>query len=333
MMSSSWARVLTVWVVLTAAVGAGQTGDTRPWAKGVTRERQATALQLFREGNSKLRDALYRVARDKYLDALKAWDHPAIHYNLSLSLMNLDQPVEAWEHLQLALRYGAAPLDADKMDQALRYRGLVEKQLTKLRVSCALEGATVRLDGTTLFTGPGQWEGMVRGGAHSVVATHEGYVPVERALTLVGGDVKDLQLQLFRTEDLTEYRRLMPVAIPWVVLAGGAALAGGGVALHLVARDTYAQYDVRVAQCATPPISGCRARPDLQAQRSNGDVLQALAWTSYLAGGAAVATGAVLLVLNRPQPYLRSVDSLQPTATLAPLLIPGGAGLSLAGTF
>jgi hypothetical protein len=241
--------------------------------------------------------------------------------------------VEAWEHLQLALRYGAAPLDADKMDQALRYRGLVEKQLTKLAVACSLEGAAVRLDGNLLFTGPGQWEGMVRGGAHSVVATREGYVPTERALTLVGGEAKTLDLALFRTEDLTEYRRVMPVAVPWVVLGGGALLAGGGVGLHLAAKGTYAAYDQAVTACANPVIKGCSARTELTAQRASGDLLQTLAITSYVVGGAAVATGAVLLYVNRPQPYLRSVDALAPTAAVAPLLLPGGAGLSLAGTF
>jgi tetratricopeptide (TPR) repeat protein len=327
-------RRIVVCAALVAASALAQPpeGD-RPWARGVPRERQAEALQLFREANGKLRDALYRAARDKYLEALKLWDHPAIHYNLSLSLMNLDQPVEAWEHLQLALKYGAAPLDADKMDQALRYRGLVEKQLTRLRLSCSLEGAVVRLDGNTVFTGQGQWEGMVRAGAHSVVATLEGYVPTEKALTLVGGEAKALELKLYRTEDLTEYRRVMPLAVPWVVVGAGVALAGGGVALQLSARSSYASYDTAVGRCAVPTAAGCTPRPDIALLRSSGDLLQTLAWASYLVGGAAVITGSVLLYVNRPQAYLRSVDAVTPTATLAPLLVPGGAGLSLVGTF
>ena len=333
-MTTTPMRLAGLWLALAAFTAGAQSADERPWARGVSREKQGAALQLFREGNAKLRDALYRVARDKYLEALKVWDHPAIHYNLSLTLLNLDQPVEAWEHLQLALKYGAAPLDADKMDQALRYRGLVEKQLTRLQLSCGLEGAVVRLDGNTLFTGPGQWEGMVRAGAHSVVATHEGYVPSEKALTLVGGETRAVEMRLYKTEDLTEYRRAMPVAIPWVVLAGGAALAGTGVGLHLAARGAYAGYDAAVTSCAGTAGRGCVARPDITSQKTTGDTLQALAWTGYLAGGAALATGAVLLYVNRPQAYIRSVEAVEaPAAVLTPLLVPGGAGLSLAGSF
>jgi len=334
-MTSTLTRTWGLYLVLAAALaGAQPAGEDRPWAKGVSRERQGTALQLFREGNAKLRDALYRVARDKYLEALKVWDHPAIHYNLSLSLMNLDQPVEAWEHLQLALKYGAAPLDADKMDQALRYRGLVEKQLTRLALSCGLEGATVRLDGNPVFTGPGKWEGMVRAGPHSVVAIHEGYVPSEKALSLVGGEQKAVEMRLFRTEDLTEYRRVMPTAVPWVVLGGGAALAGAGVGMHLAARSAFAGYDAAVTSCATnTPSKGCIGRPDITSQRATADTLQGLAWASYLVGGAAVATGAVLLYVNRPQAYIRSVEAVESAASLTPLLVPGGAGLSLAGSF
>jgi tetratricopeptide (TPR) repeat protein len=327
-----WAVSLSV--ALAAATASAQAAELeRPWARGVPRERQAKALELFRAGNAKLRDALYRVARERYLEALKVWDHPAIHYNLSLSLMNLDQPVEAWEHLQLALKYGAAPLDADKMDQALRYKGLVEKQLTRLTIRCSLEGSAVRLDGNTLFTGPGQWEGMVRAGAHSVVATHDGYVPAEKALTLLGGETRELEMTMFRTEDLTEYRRVLPVAVPWVVLGGGAAVAAAGVGLQLAAKGAYAGYDAAVAACAAPESLGCTLRPDIASRRSSGDTLQALAWTTFVVGGAAVITGSVLVYVNRPQAYLRTVEVAQPTAALVPVLVPGGAGLSLAGTF
>jgi hypothetical protein len=125
----------------------------------------------------------------------------------------------------------------------------------------------------------------------------------------------------------------MPIAVPWAVLGGGALLAGGGVGLHLAAKGTYTAYDQAVTACANPVIKGCSARTELTAQRASGDLLQTLAITSYVVGGAAVATGAVLLYFNRPQPYLRSVDALAPTAAVAPLLLPGGAGLSLAGTF
>ena len=39
------------------------------------------------------------------------WDHPGIHYNLALALLNMDQPVEVYQNLENAIKYGAEPLD------------------------------------------------------------------------------------------------------------------------------------------------------------------------------------------------------------------------------
>ena len=82
--------------VATSSIARAQTGPTetgdRPWAKGVSKERQEAAWEVFREGNALLKDSLFAKAADKYREALKSWDHPAIHYNLALALVNLDQP-------------------------------------------------------------------------------------------------------------------------------------------------------------------------------------------------------------------------------------------------
>src|ERR1700733_7519084 len=61
-------------------------GDTRPWASGVSPSEQR--------------------------DALKHWDHPAIHYNLALAQMELAQPIEAYDNLTTAIKYGDAPLQS-----------------------------------------------------------------------------------------------------------------------------------------------------------------------------------------------------------------------------
>lgn len=322
-----------LWVVLLCAATATALADEpeRPWARGVPKERQQQALELFRDGNVKLRDALFKAARDRYVEALAVWDHPAIHYNLSLSLMNLEQPVEAYEHLLLALKYGAAPLDAEKMDQALRYKSLVEHQLTKLTVTCELAGATVRVDGNPLTLDAGRWHGMVRAGRHSIVATKDGYVPAEVAETFVGGEAKDVVLTLFRTEELTEYRRLWPVAFPWAVLAAGAVVAGTGAGLHAASRGEFDAYDRGVSACATPAAAGCVPSTELAQRRLSGQGLQAVAVTSYVVGGAALAAGAVLLYLNRPLPYVRTVEV--PKVTLAPILAPGSVGATAVVSF
>ncbi|MBS1149907.1 MAG: hypothetical protein H6Q89_1605 [Myxococcaceae bacterium] len=308
-------------------------GDAgRPWASGVPAPRQEKALALFRDGNAALKESLFVKAAQLYREALQSWDHPAIHYNLALALVNLDQPLETHEHLLKALAYGPAPLDADKFDQALRYRALVEKQLAKVEVSCEQKGAIVKLDGVVLFTGPGRYEGLVRSGVHTLVASREGFLTNEQSLTLAGSSTQSYELKLLTAEDLTEYRRRWDNWIPWAVVAGGAAVAAGGAAMHLGARDAFKAYDTGVTGCsAGSSTGGCVPSVALAGQRQRGETLQALAVTSYVVGGAALTAGAVLVYLNRLQPYRATVAPV-PTVSIAPMLGPA-TGATLFVTF
>lgn len=325
------ARVVVISVVVLAGAAAAQQRPEpeRPWARGVSADKQRRALELFRDGNAALKESLFVKAAQIYREALALWDHPAIHYNLGLALVNLDQPVETYEHLEAALKYGAAPLDSDKFEQAQRYKTLIEKQVSRVDVRCDLDGAQVRFDGKPIFTGPGRWQGMVRAGPHTVVATKDGYLPSEQSQTLVGGEARVFDVTLLRAEDLTEYRRLWPTWIPWTVLAGGAVVTGASVGLHMAARSGYQSYDQAIQGCLDPVTGGCNPSLDVAQQKSSADALQAVAIVGYAVGGAALVTGAVLVYLNRLQPYQKSVTVGAPTVTLVPTLGPSGAGATL----
>lgn len=285
------------------------------------------ALDLFRDGNAALKDSLFVKAVARYREALANWDHPAIHYNLALALVNLDQPVETHEHLLAALRYGPAPLDSDKYEQALRYKALVEKQLATVKITCALAGADVAMDGRPLFTAPGDFEGVVRAGPHSIVASKDGYLTNNLSRSLAAGETTAIEMKLYTAAELTEYRRLWPVWVPWLVVGLGAAAAGGGAGLHAASAGAFQAFDRGVAGCLSPDTGGCRPSVALLAQKQTGDTLQALGITGYAVGGAALVTGAVLVYLNRLQPYeapLPAAGRLE--VTVVPVLSPGGVG-------
>ena len=86
------------------------TAGERPWAVGVSAEQQKTALAKFRQANELLNNGLFARAAESYKAALESWKHPAIHYNLALALMNVDQPIEAYESLQKSIVYGVDSL-------------------------------------------------------------------------------------------------------------------------------------------------------------------------------------------------------------------------------
>ncbi len=299
----------------------------RPWAKGVSSDNQRQALQLFREGNGLLKESVFVQAAHKYREALKHWDHPAIHYNLVLALLNMDQPVEVHQHLEKALRYGPEPLDAEKFAQAQAYLALIEKQLAKVSIRCEEPEAKVVMDGRPLFTAPGRWEGWVRSGPHTVVATKEGFLTNQLSRNLPPGEVTDFELKLFTADSLTEYRRKWSVWIPWAVLGAGVVVGGAGGAMHYTARESFKEFDAGIDACG-----GCVPPSDVEGKRSTGNTLQAAAIGSYAVGGAAVVAGAVLVYINRLQPYqvtptLEQKDSAT-ELSIAPLFGNGVSGAS-----
>jgi tetratricopeptide (TPR) repeat protein len=300
-----------------------QPPQERPWAKGVTPENQKSALELFRAGNTLLKESVFVQAAEKYRQALALWDHPAIHYNMALALLNLDQPIEVHQHLVKAMRFGAAPLDSDKFENARAYKTLIEKQLTKLELTCETPGASVLLDGKVLFVGPGRYEGLARPGRHTIVATKDGLPPTDVSRTLLPGEEVKLQLKIYTAEELTRYSRLWSAWKPWAVVAGGAAIAAGGAVLHLQARGNYQEFDRLITTCG-----GCVPPPDVTDKRTKGDSLQNLAYGTYALGGAAIVTGAVLAYINRSKPYQISPNELatEPAVTVTPLVGRGEGG-------
>ncbi|WP_225410211.1 PEGA domain-containing protein [Stigmatella hybrida] len=318
-----------VWLLCWAAPVFAQGGAERPWAQGVSPDKQKTALELFRAGNALLKESIFVQAAEKYRQALALWDHPAIHYNMALALLNLDQPIEVHEHLEAAMRYGAAPLDAEKFENARAYKTLVEKQLSRVILTCDSPGATVTMDGRVLFVAPGRYEGLVRPGPHTLRVSLEGHPTTDMSRTLLPGETTPLALKLYTAEELTRYRRHWSAWKPWALMGAGVAVALGGGALHMQSRDSYRDFDTQVSACG-----GCVPPQGVTDLRIRGDNFQRAALGTYALGGAAVITGAVLAYINRPQPYRinpGAVESETQAVNLAPLL--GGRERGIQATF
>jgi hypothetical protein len=109
------------------------------------------------------------------------------------------------------------------------------------------------------------------------------------------------------------------------VLGAGVAVAGGGALLHMTARSDFKSYDQAITSCG-----GCVPTAAQTSQLSQGHTFQSVAVAGYIAGGAAIATGATLLYLNRLQAYRVDPDALEsnkPSVAVAPLLAPGTGGM------
>ncbi len=295
------------------------------------------ALTAFRQGNEFLNNGLFPQAVEKYRNALAHWDHPAIHYNLALALINLDQPLDVYDQLNKAIEYGAEPLEKDKFDHAKEYLKLVEGQLADVEVSCDKIGAKVAIDGKEVFIAPGRIKQKVRVGKHTFHADKQGYNARITAPFIGPGETFRIELKLYTLTDLTWYRRKWQNTwFPYVVLGAGAVvgLAAGG--LELSAQSSYNQFNARVAACNTM-AAGCPiATPGITSLRDSGNTKRLVGFVGYGVAGAAVATSAVLLWINRREAYQVSPEQLEAkTAPLAvaPIVSPDAVGALVQGHF
>jgi hypothetical protein len=320
-------------------IGAIDTQATAPWAN-TTAEKKLKAQELFDEGNAAMSDGLFPKAAEKYREALTHWDHPGIHYNLALALVNLDQPVEMHAALEKALVYGSEPLGGEeRFARAKDFKKLVEDDLVRVEYTVSEPGSVLLLDGKEVLQGPGTYKAMIREGEHAIAARAAGYAPTQLNLKLLGGETSRMELELFTDAELTGETRRMPVWVPYTVLGAGVVLGGVAVWQHTSAKSGFEDYDQAIERCSSEPgntTGGCNPDPATFDLKSTAESQQTLATTMYVAGGVALAAGVVLVILNRPTSY--RIDPLEKQTkggevSVTPVFGPDMAGLSAVGRF
>jgi hypothetical protein len=334
----------------TSAESLQEGGDARPWAAGVTPENQKKALEMFREGNQAHNDGLFLKAVEIYRAALKFWDHPAIHYNMALSLTNLEKPIEVEAELQAAIKFGAGPLEKGKFEHAKQSLLLIEQQLATIEVSCQKEGARVSIDNKEVFVvalgKPNVYKARVKIGKHTFVAEKPGYATGLDAPFIGPGETFRIELKLYTAEELTRYsRRWKTKWVPYAVMGGGVVAGAVGFALARSAQGSYDDFDTAVKKCNEQlgPNGGCATNDANLDLRDSGDSKKTAAYIGYGIAGAAIVTGGVLLYLNRSQAYQISSDDYRreqlekertgKQVTVTPVVSPDMAGAMVFGRF
>lgn len=318
-------------------IGAIDPTASAPWAN-ISPEEKLKAQELFDEGNSAMSDGLFPKAAEKYRAALSHWDHPGIHYNLALALVNLDQPVEMHAALEKALVYGSDPLGGEeRFARAKDFKKLVEDDLVRVEYTVSVPGSVLILDGKEVLQGPGTFKSMIREGEHAIAARADGYSPTQLNLKLLGGETSRLEIQLFTDAELTGETRRMPVWVPYTVLGAGVVLGGLAAWQHTGAKSGFEDYDQAIQECSeTGTTGGCEPDPATFDLKSSAQSKQTLATTMYVAGGVALTAGVVLVILNRPTSY--RIDPLEKQSqggevSVTPVFGPDMAGLSAFGRF
>ena len=286
--------------------GPGEGEADKPWAEGVSKKKQKKAFELFEAGNALFAEGKYTEAIEQYEQAIKRWDHPSIEFNLAISLINIRQPLAAWDHLERALAYGAEPL-AEHYEEALRYKTLLEASLARLEVKSIDEQAEVSLDGVVLFTGAHKKKLHLLAGKHQLVATRAGYQTETKALDLPAGEITKEEVELHpekvkvkKIYERTNYERKWAWWVPWVAAGSAVAITLAGTGVYLEARGEMNTYDKQLAQACPTGCKPSTIPSALTQEATRATSLSGVGVTLWTLGGAAGVAAGIMAVLNRP---------------------------------
>lgn len=295
----------------------------RPWHRGISDERKQQAQALFTEGGDMLERLMLREARARYEAALSHWDHPQIRFYLATVLHKLGQPLDAYEHLRQAARWGAGVLEPAEEQEARRLmRALLETELAAIDVRCDEPGAQIALDGKPWFVGPGAERRLLLPGEHVITAGKQGYFPVVEGVTVLAGKQASLVLALSQDEIL--FRRRWSEWTPWAVVAGGVVTGLVSTSLRAEARIHFEEAEQAFQEECGAVLQCPVARSSLLDRARLED---RLALGALAAGGVIAAGGLIMTWLNRSHPY-RTEAGDGADFEVVPLVGDGTAGVS-----
>lgn len=282
------------------------------------------AAKFFNEGRELFRDKQFRAASDKFRAAYNLDPSPILLYNLARAAEETPDPERAVEHYQNYLN--AVGPDAEDRDEVERRIRVMEKTLiaarrAKVRIVGMPQGAEIKVDGAVATLE----DGLVRpdSGSRTIVVRAAGTPPWSRTILLRNGQY--VELQYGEAEAKVPERGISTRALAGYITAGsGAALLIAGGVFHVKANasaDEYADHQdtIRTLDIDDPRLFELNAAVD--GARDDYESSRTAAYLLYGVGGAALATGATLLVLEW-------LDG--PTTTA---LVPTPGGIGLTGTF
>ncbi|HUS30629.1 MAG TPA: hypothetical protein VMZ53_19100 [Kofleriaceae bacterium] len=315
------------WILLVLAFTvASAHADNEPWRVGVTPERMQAAKKLLDEGNDLLLARDWQAALVKYQAAIEQWDHPGIRFNIVKCLVQLDRTIEAVDNLDLALKYGAAPLDETVYSEALGYQKLLANQVATIAVECKQPGVEVTLDGQPLDACPGTSKRRVLPNRHQVVGKRAGFLTHTVEIFVLGGKTEAVSVALDPVGTSGTMVHRWSTWVPWAVVGAGVVAGGlGGLsqARAVANRDAYEDKLVGCGAAGCPDgfQSGLRERATLENRLAIG---------LWVTAGVAIVTGGTMLYMNRGRTvYTKQTEKIEPTAAITP----GGATVGLRGSF
>jgi hypothetical protein len=315
-------RTLLVVLLSLVIVGSASADPTPvpPAAESANPE----AARLFEEGERLFAtDADYPAALDRFRRSYDLEPSARALNGVVVANQMLGRHVEAFEGLERLLAEFGPTLSEGQRARIQRRQDELRARIGVVEIRADQRDARILVDGRELGRGPLRTQVRVAPGSHTVVVTLPGHDPATRAVVVAAGGTVTADVVLapvpVRVERPVLVRRMEPW-IPWVTLGAGAALVAGGVGFRVSADRDYDAAKLEADRLWSPdqrPVDITALDEYRSAQTKNG-----VAISLWAVGGAAVVTGAVLVIWNQP----RAVEQ-------KPVVLPTGNGAVLHVSF
>jgi tetratricopeptide (TPR) repeat protein len=306
-------RVLSVILMLS-----GLTGPVSRADEGGAR---AEAAAHYQRGLELANQQHYEEALDAFNAAYALSPHFAVLYNVGQAEMALGHPLEAIVALTRYLHDGGEQVPLSRRELVQAQIALLEAKLAELSITSERPGVTVRVDDLEVGQTPLFQPVRLAAGAHTVTASAPDGPTVTRQVTLAEGERQKLDLVFtppppprpaappappLAAEPRPPTRNRTPVVtLPRaavVAVATGLALCGAALGVYVWNGGRYEDWQnadatLRRLTPGTPEyrLTAMANNQLADSLASANDAILALS----LAGGALVATGVVLYVVDR----------------------------------
>jgi len=178
---------------------------------------KARAQALLKEGTAAYGRGDYATALEKFTAAYQIFPSPKLWFNIGQANRDLGRPVEAVAAFDRFLRdAGDAP--PETVAEARRSAAELKTKLGQIKVTCAIDGADVTVDGKPIGSTPLGEMVWTTPGRHQVAVQHAGFSPAIEDVVVATGQVAAVDF------------KLQPVDLRLANASGGGLALGGGTA-------------------------------------------------------------------------------------------------------
>ncbi len=162
---------------------------------GHAEDRRGAANALYKEGNALYAGGKYQQALDRYRRARALFPSFKLDLNIATSLYKLGWYSEAAPEFERFL--AQAKRAPAKVVKATRARlAEIRKKVASVQIVCAVDGATLQVDGRDMGRTPRAGRVYLMPGIHRVSATRDGYRPFNWQAGLQAGQHVEVKIQL-----------------------------------------------------------------------------------------------------------------------------------------